>query len=177
MLNAVAVPVMFVPTRAVGVPSAGVTSVGEVANTKAPVPVSSVTAAASCAEVAVNRLFVRLIVLFVSVWTVSAPTNVMLASGTVSTRVAPAVIPLASNLNLRVLSALSSTTRFVSVMVSDGSTLTASNAVPDELTVTSLLALPDRVGSLSKPVEIEASSARMEDEVAGAPVAGNAPPL
>ncbi len=51
MLNAVAVPVMFVPTRAVGVPNAGVTSVGEVANTATPVPVSSVNAVASCAEV------------------------------------------------------------------------------------------------------------------------------
>ena len=51
MLNAVAVPVMFVPTRAVGVPNAGVTSVGLVANTLAPVPVSSVSAVASCADV------------------------------------------------------------------------------------------------------------------------------
>jgi hypothetical protein len=39
-----AVPVMFVPTKADGVPKAGVTRVGEVANTKEPVPVSSVTA-------------------------------------------------------------------------------------------------------------------------------------
>jgi hypothetical protein len=39
-----AVPVMFVPTSAEGVPRAGVTSVGLVANTNAPVPVSSVTA-------------------------------------------------------------------------------------------------------------------------------------
>ena len=37
-------PVAFVSTAAEGVPSAGVTSVGLVANTKAPVPVSSVTA-------------------------------------------------------------------------------------------------------------------------------------
>ena len=40
-----AVPVMFVPTRADGVPRAGVTRVGLVANTKEPVPVSSLTAA------------------------------------------------------------------------------------------------------------------------------------
>jgi hypothetical protein len=39
-----AVPVMFVPTKADGVPRAGVTRVGLVANTKEPVPVSSVTA-------------------------------------------------------------------------------------------------------------------------------------
>jgi hypothetical protein len=39
-----AVPVMFVPTKADGVPRAGVTNVGLVANTRAPVPVSSVTA-------------------------------------------------------------------------------------------------------------------------------------
>ena len=35
----------------VGVPSIGVTNVGLVANTAAPVPVSFVSAAASCAEV------------------------------------------------------------------------------------------------------------------------------
>lgn len=46
-----AVPVMFVPTSADGVPSAGVTKVGLVANTAAPVPVSSVNAPASWAEV------------------------------------------------------------------------------------------------------------------------------
>ena len=45
-----AVPVMFVPTSAEGVPRAGVTKVGEVANTNAPEPVSSVTAAARLAE-------------------------------------------------------------------------------------------------------------------------------
>jgi len=39
-----AVPVMFVPTKADGVPNAGVTNVGLVAKTKEPVPVSSVTA-------------------------------------------------------------------------------------------------------------------------------------
>jgi hypothetical protein len=43
-VNPDAVPVMFVPTKADGVPSAGVTRVGLVANTAAPVPVSSVKA-------------------------------------------------------------------------------------------------------------------------------------
>lgn len=50
-----AVPVMFVPTKADGVPSAGVTRVGLVANTRAPEPVSSVTAAARLAEDGVAR--------------------------------------------------------------------------------------------------------------------------
>ena len=44
-----AVPEMFVPTNALGVPKAGVTKVGEVANTAAPLPVSSVKAAAKLA--------------------------------------------------------------------------------------------------------------------------------
>ena len=42
-------PVALVRTRAVGVPSAGVTKVGDVENTNAPLPVSSVTAAARLA--------------------------------------------------------------------------------------------------------------------------------
>jgi hypothetical protein len=46
-----AVPVMFVPTKADGVPKAGVTSVGDVANTAEPVPVSSVNAPSNSAEV------------------------------------------------------------------------------------------------------------------------------
>ena len=44
-----AVPVIFVPTKAEGVPNAGVTRVGLVANTSDPVPVSSVTAASKLA--------------------------------------------------------------------------------------------------------------------------------
>ena len=44
-------PVALVKTRAVGVPRAGVTSVGLVANTATPVPVSSVSALARLAEV------------------------------------------------------------------------------------------------------------------------------
>jgi hypothetical protein len=50
-----AVPVIFVPTNALGVPKAGVTNVGELANTKAPVPVSSETADARFAELGVAR--------------------------------------------------------------------------------------------------------------------------
>jgi hypothetical protein len=46
-----AVPVKFVTIPLLGVPRAGVTSVGLVANTLAPVPVSSVSAVASCADV------------------------------------------------------------------------------------------------------------------------------
>jgi len=45
-----AVPVMFVPTKADGVPRAGVTSVGLLAKTAEPVPVSSVRAVAKLAE-------------------------------------------------------------------------------------------------------------------------------
>ena len=48
-------PVADVKTKAVGVPSAGVTKVGEVANTNEPEPVSSVTAAAKLAELGVPR--------------------------------------------------------------------------------------------------------------------------
>jgi hypothetical protein len=44
-----AVPVIFVPTNAEGVPNAGVTKVGLFANTAAPEPVSSVSAAAKFA--------------------------------------------------------------------------------------------------------------------------------
>ena len=50
-----AVPVIFVPTKAEGVPSAGVTRVGLVANTSDPVPVSSVTAASKLALDGVPR--------------------------------------------------------------------------------------------------------------------------
>ena len=50
-VNPEAVPVILVPTSVDGVPKLGVTSVGEVANTLAPEPVSSVSAPASWAEV------------------------------------------------------------------------------------------------------------------------------
>jgi len=46
-----AVPVRFVTTPLLGVPKAGVTRIGLVANTAAPDPVSLVSAAANCAEV------------------------------------------------------------------------------------------------------------------------------
>jgi hypothetical protein len=48
-------PVIFVATPEVGVPSRGVTNVGELANTLAPVPVSSVRAAARFAEEGVAK--------------------------------------------------------------------------------------------------------------------------
>ena len=60
-------PVQLVKVPEVGVPSSGVTKVGEVAKTKAPDPVSSVTAVASWAEVATSVLLVRLMVLLVRV--------------------------------------------------------------------------------------------------------------
>ena len=41
-VNPAAVPVMLVPTKADGVPKAGVTNVGEVEKTRAPVPVAPV---------------------------------------------------------------------------------------------------------------------------------------
>lgn len=50
-----AVPVMLVATMAVGVPRSGVTNVGDVANTSAPVPVSSVTAARKLADEGVPK--------------------------------------------------------------------------------------------------------------------------
>jgi len=50
-----AVPVMFVPTSVEGVPRFGVTSVGEVPKTSAPLPVSPVTAAARFALDGVAR--------------------------------------------------------------------------------------------------------------------------
>ena len=56
ILKPAAVPVIFVPTSADGVPRAGVTRIGLVAKTFAPVPVSSVSAVASCAEVNDPRL-------------------------------------------------------------------------------------------------------------------------
>ena len=55
-----AVPVMFVPTNDDGVPSAGVTSVGLVANTAEPVPVSSLSAARRAALVRLPVVLGRL---------------------------------------------------------------------------------------------------------------------
>jgi hypothetical protein len=76
-------PVQLVNVPEVGVPRTGVTKVGDVANTKAPDPVSSVTAAAICADVAWSVLLVRLIVLLVSVSVVALPTNVSVEVGNV----------------------------------------------------------------------------------------------
>jgi hypothetical protein len=69
-------PVALVSVRDEGVPKFGVVSVGESANTAAPVPVSSLIAVAICEDVAVSVLLPRLIVLLVSVWVVSSPTTV-----------------------------------------------------------------------------------------------------
>jgi hypothetical protein len=49
-VNPEAVPVMFVPTKVEGVPKFGVTKVGELENTKEPVPVSSEITEASSLE-------------------------------------------------------------------------------------------------------------------------------
>lgn len=54
-VSEVAVPVIFVPTSAEGVPRAGVTSVGDVPKTSSPDPVSSVTVAARFADDGVPR--------------------------------------------------------------------------------------------------------------------------
>lgn len=53
--DVLALPVAFVSTRAEGVPNAGVTSVGEVAKTNAPEPVSPVTAEARLADEGVAK--------------------------------------------------------------------------------------------------------------------------
>ena len=62
----------------------GVVSVGDVANTRLPLPVSSVTAVAIWREVAVRVLFVRSIDLLVRVSVVARPTNVSVLVGRVS---------------------------------------------------------------------------------------------
>ena len=55
----VAVPVQLVNTPLAGVPNAGVIKVGDVPNTKAPEPVSSLITAFSCAEVADAKLEIK----------------------------------------------------------------------------------------------------------------------
>ena len=57
-------PVKFVATPLAGVPNAGVTNVGLVANTNAPLPVSSDIAVFNSNDVPVNVLSVRSIDLF-----------------------------------------------------------------------------------------------------------------
>lgn len=59
-------PVQFVSVPLVGVPNMGVTSVGEVANTSEPEPVSSEITPASCADV-VEAKTLRLFDVVVSV--------------------------------------------------------------------------------------------------------------
>ena len=71
-----AVPVILVPTNADGVPNAGVTNVGLVANTNDPLPVSSDIAVANSAEDPVNVLSVKSILLFVNVVVEDAVTEV-----------------------------------------------------------------------------------------------------
>jgi hypothetical protein len=77
-------PMQLVKVPELGVPRAGVTNVGEVAKTSAPEPVSSDTAAAICAEVAVNVLLDKFIVLLVSVSVVALPTKVSVEVGNVN---------------------------------------------------------------------------------------------
>jgi hypothetical protein len=55
LISKVGLPVQLVITPLVGVPNSGVTSVGLVANTKEPVPVSSVTAVLRLAELGVPK--------------------------------------------------------------------------------------------------------------------------
>ena len=67
-----------------GVPRFGDIKVGELANTKAPEPVSSVTAAASWEDVVVRVLLARLMVLLVRVSVVARPIKVSVEVGRVS---------------------------------------------------------------------------------------------
>jgi hypothetical protein len=60
-------PVQFARLPDDGVPRIGVISVGDVANTALPVPVSSVIAFLSSADVVISVLLLKFIVLFVSV--------------------------------------------------------------------------------------------------------------
>ena len=75
--------VQLVNVPAEGVPRLGVVKAGFVAKTNAPDPVSSETAVASCAEVAVNVLLAKFIVLLVSVSVVALPTKVSVEVGSV----------------------------------------------------------------------------------------------
>ena len=98
----------------------------------------NVKLAADMVPVMVGLEIVGLVkVLFVKVWVVSVPTRVVVASGMVKVRVAPAVIPLASNLNLRVLSALSWTVNALSLTVRVGNVVIVVRPVPELLIATS----------------------------------------
>jgi len=81
-------------------------------------------------------------------------------------RCVPVVIPLAWNWNVLVVSTLSWIVNALSVTVAAGSVLVTSKSVPKLLTTTNLFALPDRVGSLSKPAVIRSSSDRIDADVA-----------
>ena len=74
-------PVQFVSTPDVGVPSNGVTRVGEVLNTSRLEPVSSVTAVINWADVAAKVFEVRLNVLFVMVCVASRQRNASVPPG------------------------------------------------------------------------------------------------
>lgn len=102
-------PVAFVRVPDAGVPSAGVTSVGELANTRAPVPVSSVTAEARFEEDGVARNVATLVprpltpvligrpVAFVRVAEAGVPSDAPFAIVTVPVNVGDAVGALASS--------------------------------------------------------------------------------
>jgi len=63
----------------------------------------------------------------------------------------------------------------VSDTVAVGSVLVTVSAVPPLLTTTNLFAFAVNVGNLSKPAVIRSSSARIDADVAAAPVDGNDP--
>ena len=63
----------------------------------------------------------------------------------------------------------------VSDTVAVGSVLVAVNAVAALLTTINLFAFAVSVGNLSKPAVMRSSSARIDEDVAAAPVDGNDP--
>ena len=82
---ALATPVQLVRTPDAGVPKAGVTRVGEVPNTLAPLPVLVVTPVPPLATGSVPVNCVTAMLLFVSVSVVALPTRVSVATGSVKT--------------------------------------------------------------------------------------------
>ena len=189
---------MLVPATAVG--AVGVpTRAGLLANTSEPVPVSSLTAAASCAEVATSVLLVRLNVLLVTVCEVSRSTKVLVAAPVPMVRRSPAVLHCSTPSVVEPVPA--GTTRVVglyepptrtglfSVGASENtrcpvpvsSEMAAASCAEVEIVVrpvavpliaTSLLAFPVNPGSLSKPAAIRSNSARIDCDVAAEPVTG-----
>lgn len=150
--------VVLVPGAAVGAVGVPVMA-GELANSKEPVPDSSVIAAASWADVPTNVLLARLNVLLVSVCepvvvaTVFPPTVADVAAKEVALNEvkvpAAGAAPPMTELSMVEL-----------VIARDCTELVAVKAVPAPLTVTNLFALPDNVGSKSKPSVMASSSAR-----------------